>query len=135
MASGFSHIQFVVDPVNVPFYRDMLTALGWSPIHETEDYLGMLGKNGESLWFGGGPRMDVANDYDGIGANHIALSVDSVAEVDAFAAHLGETGIPALFETPRHRPEFGGDGDYYQVMFTSPDNILWEVVYIGPLES
>jgi hypothetical protein len=46
---------------------------------------------------------------------------------------LKESGIPHLFETPRHRPEFSeGDNTYYQVMFESPDRILFEVVYTGP---
>ncbi|MGC4192953.1 MAG: VOC family protein [Thermomicrobiales bacterium] len=137
MKSGFSHIQFVVDPANIPFYRDMFAILGWAPLHDSEDYLGVAGTNGVSLWFGAGPHMDVANDYDGIGANHIALAAESIADVDAFASYLAEKGVPALFETPRHRPDFGmGEGQtYYQVMFTSPDNILWEFVYIGPHES
>ena len=41
-----------------------------------------------------------------------------------------------LFETPRHRPEFAeSDGHtYYQVMFASPDGILFEIVYVGPKE-
>ena len=133
--AGFSHIQFIVDPANIPFYRDMLTTLGWTPIHDDDQYLGVLGANGESLWFGAGPKPDVANDYDGIGPNHIALSAESIADVDTFAAHLKDKGVEALFETPRHRPDFGmGEGQtYYQVMFTSPDNILWEYVYVGPL--
>ena len=39
-----------------------------------------------------------------------------------------------LFETPRHRPDFahGEDTTYYQVMFESPDRILFEIVYTGP---
>lgn len=136
MKPGFSHIQFNIDPANIPFYRDMLTTLGWTPIHDSDGYLGVLGSNGESLWFGAGPNQDVPNDYDGIGANHISLAAESIADVDTFAAHLADQGVPALFETPRHRPDFatGDDQTYYQVMFTSPDNILWEYVYIGPIE-
>lgn len=136
MASGFSHIQFIVDTANIPFYREALAELGWTPMADSPEYLGMMGENGASLWFGAGPQAEpVANDYDGIGANHIALSADSVAAVDAFAAFLESKGVEALFETPRHRPDFGmGEGQtYYQVMFASPDNILWEVVYIGPM--
>ncbi|MGC4104786.1 MAG: VOC family protein [Thermomicrobiales bacterium] len=135
MKSGFSHIQFIVDPANLPFYRDIFTTLGWTPIHDDETYLGLLGANGESFWFGGGAKEGVTNDYDGIGANHFAIAAESIADVDAFAAYLAEKGVPALFETPRHRPEFSaGEGQtYYQVMFTSPDNLLWEFVYIGPI--
>jgi hypothetical protein len=58
----------------------------------------------------------------------------SQADVDQVAAYLGERGVAALFETPRHRPEFSGDASqtYYQVMFETPDRILVEVVYTGP---
>lgn len=135
MKSGFSHIQFIVDPANIPFYRDMLTALGWTTLHDGDGVLGMLGEHDASLWFGGGERMDVPNDYDGIGVNHIALSAETIADVDTFAAWLGEQGVETLFETPRHRPDFGmGEGQtYYQVMWRSPDNILWEFVYTGPM--
>jgi hypothetical protein len=51
--------------------------------------------------------------------------------------YLKQHGIKALFETPRHRPEFSGSEaeTYYQVMFESPDRILFEVVYTGPKQS
>jgi hypothetical protein len=50
--------------------------------------------------------------------------------------YLREHNVQPLFETPRHRPEFsaGPDQTYYQVMFESPDRILFEVVYTGPKE-
>ena len=60
------------------------------------------------------------------------------SDVDAAVDYLRERGITPLFETPRHRPEIiegtgGPDGHtYYQVMFASPDNLLFEVVYTGP---
>ena len=91
------------------------------------------GPNGSSLWFDGHIKP-VSNDYDGPGMNHIGLGATSQPDVDAVAAHLREHGVELLFETPRHRPEFadGPDQTYYQVMFESPDRILWEVVYTGP---
>jgi catechol 2,3-dioxygenase-like lactoylglutathione lyase family enzyme len=77
---------------------------------------------------------DVDNDYDGIGMNHVGLTVNSQAEVDEVTAYLQKNGVKPLFETPRHRPEFCDkpDATYYQVMFESPDRILFEVVYTGP---
>ena len=58
------------------------------------------------------------------------------ADVDAAAAFLTARGVQHLFETPRHRPDFahGEDTTYYQVMFESPDRILFEIVYTGPKE-
>ena len=86
-----------------------------------------------SLWFIGYVKP-VSNDYDGPGMNHLAFSVPAQADVDAAAAYLTARGIALLFETPRHRPDFahGEDSTYYQVMFESPDCILFEIVYTGP---
>jgi hypothetical protein len=66
--------------------------------------------------------------------NHIGIGAESQADVDAVVEYLRDRGVELLFETPRHRPEFsGGEGQtYYQVMFESPDRILFEVVYTGP---
>ena len=66
--------------------------------------------------------------------DHLGIGTASQADVDAVAAYLAERGVAALFETQRHRPEFGGGEEqtYYQVMFESPDRILFEVVYTGP---
>jgi len=60
--------------------------------------------------------------------------VDTQAGVDATVDYLKSHGVEALFETPRHRPEFSQKPDqtYCQVMFASPDCVLFEVVYSGP---
>jgi catechol 2,3-dioxygenase-like lactoylglutathione lyase family enzyme len=133
MKTGFSHMQFNVQAANLPFYKDLLTFLGWGPLQEGEGLIGAWGKNGESLWFVGAAQ-EAVRDYDGPGMNHIGIGTESQADVDTVTAYLTERGIAALFETPRHRPEFaGGDGTtYYQVMFETPDRILVEVVYMGP---
>jgi len=80
------------------------------------------------LWFGGALKA-ITNDYDGPGLNHLGLSVGSIADVDTAVAWLKEHGKPALFETPRHRPEFCSPGStYYQVMFESPDRSIFLTV-------
>ena len=135
MQSGLSHIQFNVRAENVPFYKELFTFLGWGTEYEAEGMVGVSGKNGESIWFIGEAK-DVSNDYDGPGLNHFAIGAESQADVDTAAAHLTDNGIELLFETPRHRPEFSGDGTtYYQIMFESPDRILFEFVYTGPMQA
>ena len=133
MQSGLSHMQFNVRAENLSFYKDLFGFLGWSTLHEGDDMVGLGGKNGESFWFAGQVK-DVANDYDGPGVNHIAIGAESQADVDAAAAHLTAQGVALLFETPRHRPDFAWNetDTYYQIMFESPDRILWEFVYTGP---
>ncbi|MGC4192954.1 MAG: hypothetical protein QM589_17550 [Thermomicrobiales bacterium] len=137
MGSWIHHLLFRIDMANVAFYRELFTALEWSVVRDNEDVLGVLGANGELLEFTGPYHPEVTSDYDGKGLNHLAVAVDSVADVDAFVMYMADQGIVPLFETPRHRPEFAeystaGNGDYYHVMFESPDNLLLEVLYAGP---
>jgi catechol 2,3-dioxygenase-like lactoylglutathione lyase family enzyme len=128
----FGHIVFHVDPANIPFYKALTQFLGWQPIFEAEGFLGTAHGDG-SIWFMGMAKA-VENDYDGPGMNHFAFAAASIADVDSTTAFLTEQGVAHLFETPRHRPDFSRDEShtYYQVMFESPDRILFEVVYIGP---
>lgn len=132
MKTYLSHIQFNIRPENMAFYRDLFVHLGWPTIVDNEGMLGVAGKSGDSLWFIGQVKP-VSNDYDGPGMNHIGIGTDTQADVDTAAAYLTRRGVQALFETPRHRPEFSQtEGQtYYQVMFESPDRILFEVVYMG----
>lgn len=134
MQTHIGHIQFNVRQTNLPFYRDLMAFLGWQTLYDVEAMLGVSGPGGSSLWFAAFGIKDVSNDYDGPGMNHFGFGAASQADVDAVAAHLQEAGVALLFDTPRHRPDFaqGPDHTYYQVMFESPDRILFEVVYIGP---
>jgi catechol 2,3-dioxygenase-like lactoylglutathione lyase family enzyme len=133
MESSLYHLQINVRAANLEFYRDLMRFLGWQTLMDEGPFFGVAGTNGASLWFIGEAK-DVANDYDGPGVNHIGIGAPTEADVDAATAYLKAKGVPALFETPRHRPEFsqGPDQTYYQVMFESPDRVLFEVVYTGP---
>jgi hypothetical protein len=93
--------------------------------------MGVEGKG--SFWFAAAPGKR-KTDYDQLGVNHLGIRADAQQDVDTVAAFLKGKHVAPLFGTPRHRPEFAeGEGQtYYQVMFTSPDNVLLEVVYIGP---
>ena len=130
--TNVGHLVFLIDPANASFYKDLLTFLGWNIIVDHPSMIGLTGQSGVSLWFLGGAKP-VANDYDGLGLNHLALSVGVQGDVDVAADYLKHKGIAHLFETPRHRPDFVQQTDhtYYQVMFESPDRILFEIVYTG----
>ena len=132
--SRLGHFQINTNPQNIGFYKDMFDFLGWSVLYEDPTMVGVGCEQGTSLWFCT-PLKEANNDYDGIGMNHVGIMVDSQADVDATVAYLKEHGVQALFETPRHRPEFAESPDhtYYQVMFESPDRVLFEVVYTGLL--
>ena len=133
MQSTIGHLQINIAPQNQAFYKDLFCFLGWSVWYEDPSMLGVGTPEQVSLWFAGQAKP-AANDYDGVGMNHLGIAVKSAAEVDQAAGYLRERGISALFDTPRHRPEFCSSPaeTYYQVMFESPDRILFEVVYTGP---
>ncbi|MFO7680105.1 MAG: hypothetical protein R6X34_08640 [Chloroflexota bacterium] len=128
------HIQFNVYPHHLPFYKNMFAFMGWPTLEDDPVMLGVGTDVFNSLWFFGGAK-EVDNDYDGPGMNHVGLLVQSQGEVDQMVEYLSERNIAPLFETPRHRPEFSMNSEhtYYQVMFESPDRILFEVVYMGLL--
>jgi catechol 2,3-dioxygenase-like lactoylglutathione lyase family enzyme len=130
------HAVLNIDPNNAGFYKQLLTFMGWKVLFEMPGMLGMGDDQDTSLWFAPPIKGDVKNDYDGPGTNHLAFSVGSQKDVDEAVVYLEQRGIAALFETPRHRPEFthGSDQTYYQVMFESPDRLLFEIVYTGPIE-
>jgi catechol 2,3-dioxygenase-like lactoylglutathione lyase family enzyme len=131
--SNVSHLQINIHPQHLGFYKDLFNFLGWSVLYDDANMLGVGCEKGTSLWFDTRVKA-VANDYDGAGMNHLALSMETVADVDEVVAYLQQKNVQALFETPRHRPEFCAPGKtYYQVMFESPDRILFEAVYTGPL--
>ncbi|MBA4180178.1 MAG: hypothetical protein C0506_06265 [Anaerolinea sp.] len=132
MQTRFGHIEFIYKVGNLPFYRDLFTFLGWGTLIDGDGFLGLGDPNGGSFWFIPA-ETNAVNNRDALGVNHVAISAPSIADVDATVAYLRDRGVAALFETPRHRPEFSqGDDTYYQVMFESPDRVLFEVVYTGP---
>lgn len=115
------------------FYADLMTFLGWNTLYEGEAVLGVGNDGGPSLWFMTAPKSS-ANDYDAPGVNHLALGVTAQGDVDETVKYLAGLAIEPLFGTPCHRPEFASSEQetYYQVMFESPDRVLFEVVYTGP---
>jgi hypothetical protein len=136
MQSNLAHMQLNVQPSNLGFYKDLLTFLGWKIIYQDSGSFGIADTNGTSLWFLSDVK-NVNNDYDGPGLNHLGIGVTAQSDVDAAAKYINERGVQHLFETPRHRPDFSGDGPntYYQVMFETPDRILLEIVYTGPKDA
>ena len=133
--STFGHMVVNIQEANQGFYKELFSFLGWKILLDHPKMLGIEDENKVSLWFVE-PIKKINNDYDGIGMNHLAISVQDQVAVDQTVVYLQDRHIEVLFDTPRHRPEFCGSEDetYYQVMFESPDRILFEVVYMGVRE-
>ncbi len=133
MKSYFYHIQVNISFANLVFYKNLMTFLGWSVIFETSDTIGFKSERNGDLWFVDNSSKE-SIDYDKKGMNHLSIRVEKQSDIDEVVAYLKKNSTQSLFETPRHRPEFTSEPNetYYQVMFTSPDNVLFEIVYIGP---
>ncbi len=132
MNSYLNHLQLNIDFENILFYKDLMEFLGWKIIMENEQIVGFDSGRSGSLWFL--PKQkDAPYDYDAVGVNHIGIGVDSIEPVNDIAEFLRKIGVESLFGTPKYRPEFSGDDRiYYQIMFETPDKILFEVVCSGP---
>jgi catechol 2,3-dioxygenase-like lactoylglutathione lyase family enzyme len=132
MKSKLGHFQINVNTANLPFYKDLFTFLGWDTLVDNAEMFATSTADCASLWFMYGLKPQTT-DYDGFGVNHIAIHVDAQKDVDTSVDYLKEHQVTCLFETPRHRPDFASDPatTYYQVMFESPDHILFEIVYMG----
>lgn len=132
MKSHLSHLQININPTNLPFYKDLMNFMGWNVIFETEEMAGFTSGGEASIWFLKSQNNE-QNNYDGFGVNHISLGVTEMKNVDEVMEHLKSNGVEMLFGTPKHRPEFAmSDKEtYYQIMFETPDKMLFEVVYTG----
>jgi catechol 2,3-dioxygenase-like lactoylglutathione lyase family enzyme len=132
MKSHLYHLQINIDSTNLSFYKDLMTFLGWTVIYEDKDAAGFnSGTNGD-VWFMKSPKSE-QSDTDMVGVSHVSFRVEQMSNIDEFVTYLKSKNVECLFDTPKHRPEFAGSEQetYYQVMFKSPDNILFEVVYVG----
>lgn len=106
--------------------------MGWQIIFEDAGVCGYKSLVSGDIWLVESESL-LISDFDSRGVNHIAIGVAEQKDVDAVAAFLVQEKIALLFDTPKHRSEFATDESqtYYQVMFKTDDNILFEVVYVG----
>lgn len=136
MKSHLYHLQINIDFKNVSFYKSLMEFIGWKVIFEEKNVVGYRSGTSGDVWFVKTGKNKTV-DYDAKGVNHISFRVDKITDVDKVKDHLEKNKVKMLFDTPRHRPEFSSSEKetYYQIMFESPDKILFEVVYIGPKHS
>lgn len=131
MNPSVSHIQININFDNLSFYKKLMEFMGWTIRFEFESIV--VYTNGIISVLFQPKQKDSQNDYDGIGMNHIGFWVDSVENVDKATQYLKDLDIEPLFGTPKYRPEVSGEKeDYYQIMFETPDKILFEILYWGP---
>lgn len=128
----FNHLQIYVanKEFSFPFYRDLLSYLGYSIIVEDEKHLGMRNAPTE-IWLKETPKTDKTGTYNrrNTGVNHLAFGVSKKEEVDKFCQEfLVPRGIKLLYDSPRSFPQY--TEKYYAVYFEDPDRMKLEVVFL-----
>ncbi len=125
------HIQLNVSDASksLPFYKDFFGYLGYTITDESPEHIGF--SNGTTdFWIIETEKEFKAHGFHrkNTGINHLAFKLESREAVDTFVNEfLKPRGISALYESPKHFPEYGGE--YYAVYFEDPDRIKLEVMY------
>ena len=135
-SSGVHHVDLVVSSIerSLPFYRDLLSPLGFHRIGEVE------GERGETIWYIGGAGSSIGlreaqtrdeQPYDRyrIGLHHLAFEASSRAGVDERTQWLRNQGA----EIESEPQEYGYMPGYYAVFFFDPDGIKLEILHVPGL--
>lgn len=132
ISSYFYHAQLNIDFTNLDFYKGFMEFMGWSVIFEMDTVIGFKSNSTGDIWFVKTSLNETTN-YDAKGTNHISFRVNNQSDIDVAKDYLESKEVKMLFDTPRHRPEFVSKENetYYQIMFETPDKLLFEIVYIG----
>lgn len=109
-----------------------MNVLGWKIIFCTDEVIGFNSVNMGDIWLVSSDVNELQN-YDAKGFNHLAIKVEEQNDIKILLDFLKIKNIKTIFDTPKHRPEFANNDKetYYQIMFETPDRILFEIVYIG----
>ena len=128
----FNHLQIYVSDKNrsFPFYKELLSYLGYKVVCEDESCLGM--KNGPTdIWMVEVPKENKNKPFSrrNVGVNHLAFGVSKKEDVDKFCKEfLIPRKIRLLYNSPKLFPEY--TDRYYAVYFEDPDKIKLEVVFL-----
>jgi glyoxylase I family protein len=129
------HLDLVVSSIerSLPFYRGLLSPLGWVGHREVE------GERGETIHYLWGPDTkgsiglrekqseahQVPYDRYGVGVHHVAFEATSREAVDERAGWL-RSASAEIESQPR---EYGYTPGYYAVFFHDPDGLKLEIVH------
>ncbi len=121
MPANLYHLQLNV--ADVAFYRDFLTALGYT-IDFDDGQIFRASGEGTELWINWVERKFKSYPFHRktIGLNHLAFQVDSRRDVDEFVENfLKRWEISPLYHSPRSFPQYGAG--YCAVYFEDPSRI------------
>lgn len=140
MKSFVYHTQInVTNPKkSFPFYKDLLTYLGYIIIEEGDWGMGAKNKaypEHSDIWVIATEKKHKKTPYHrkGPGVNHIAFGVLKRADVDKFTKEfLVPHKIKTLYDSPKAYPQY--EKSYYGVFFEDPDRLKLEVVSLKMFE-
>jgi glyoxylase I family protein len=131
-STGVHHVDLVVSSIerSLPFYRDLLSPLGWHRIAEVE------GERGETIWYLMGPGSSVGLrqaqtegslpfDRYRVGLHHVAFEALSRGAVNERADWLIAQGM----EIESGPEEYSYHPGYYAVFFYDPHGIKLEIAH------
>ena len=135
MLSGLAHVDLVCRDVeaSIAFYLDVLGPLGLEPAvtfpgerGETIHYLRFPGEGRGSLGLRAASGPEAADPFRlyAPGLHHLAMAVESPAEVEAAHAAAVRAGA-AVLHAPQRFPLY--HPDYYATFFLDPDELRVEV--------
>jgi catechol 2,3-dioxygenase-like lactoylglutathione lyase family enzyme len=130
--TSFNHLQIYVSDTKIsfPFYKKLLTYMGYKVVHEDATHLGMRNAPTD-IWFKEVSKEHKIPKYHRkkVGINHLAFRVSKKEDVDKFyQKFLIPQNIKPLYNTPKNFPKY--TKKYYAVFFEDPDRIKLEVVFL-----
>lgn len=136
MKSFVYHIQINIKDKkkSLPFYKDLLTLLGYKTIIEEKWGFGMS-NGGTDIWVVGTGIKFKPNRFHrkNTGLNHVAFGVKSKRDVEqVIEKFLKPRKIKPLYDSPREYPEY--EKGYFAVFFEDPDRVKLEITYIPGFE-
>ncbi len=136
MINSVAHIEINVSDITISksFYTKILAPLGWKQFDlNDKDIVGYKALDSTHLFLVQTERGYTNNQFHrkNIGLNHIAFRVETIEQVDQYAAFLETESIKKLYhEQPKDYSSEYATEHYYAIFFEDPDRIKLEIVFV-----
>jgi predicted lactoylglutathione lyase len=127
--NGIAHMQLCVSDmeVSVPFYSQLLQAMGMTPVLTDQNYFYCVGaKTGLAIAPTTEGNEDSRFAQGAVGLHHICFRARSRADVNEMHGIARRLGAKII----REPQEDGFAPGYYSTLFEDPDGIRLEVNYV-----
>lgn len=127
--NGIAHIQLCVSDmdISVPFYSELLQAMGMSPVLTDEDYFYCVGaRTGVAIAPVATAHKDSNFKQGAVGMHHMCFRARSRADVNEMHGIAQRLGAKII----RLPQEDGFAPGYYSTLFEDPDGIRIEINFV-----